>query len=85
MLAYVFVTETPHFGVTVVDGTVTLSDLPQGDYEIRVWHPQLKGEVGSTAQRVSVGGADVSLSISIQQKRVWRARRAPSMGRGSYR
>ena len=85
MMAYVFVTETPHFGVTADDGTVTLSDLPAGDYEIRVWHPRLKGEAGATTQRVAVSGADVSLSFSIQHKPVWRARRAPSMGRGRYR
>jgi plastocyanin len=85
MTAYVFVAETPHFGVTARDGTVTLSNLPDGDYEIRVWHPRLKDETGSTAQRVSVNGADVSVSFTIQQKRLWRARRAPATGQGSYR
>lgn len=85
MKAYVFVSETPYFGMTGADGSVTLRDLPTGDYELRVWHPQLKGEVESTAQRVSIGGADVSVRFTIQQKRLWRARRAPTVGQGSYR
>jgi plastocyanin len=84
MTAYVFVSETPHFGVTAADGTVTLSDLPAGDYETRVWHPRLAGEVRSTAQRISVSAANASVSFTIQQKRVWRARRAPTIGRVSY-
>jgi plastocyanin len=85
MRAYVFVSETPYFGVTALDGSVTLRDLPAGDYDIRVWHPRLKGEAGSTAQRLSISGTDASLSFTIQQKRLWRARRAPTAGQGSYR
>ena len=85
MTAYVFVSEAPYFGMTGADGSVTLRDLPAGDYELRVWHPELKGEADSTAQRVSISGADASVSFTIQQKRLWRARRAPTVGQGSYR
>ncbi len=85
MTAYVFVSETPFFGVTAADGSVTLRNLPAGDYDIRVWHPRLKGESKLTAQRVSINGTDASVRFTIQQKRLWRARRAPTVGQGSYR
>jgi plastocyanin len=85
MTAYVFVSEAPYFGMTGADGSITLRDLPAGDYELRVWHPELKGDADSTAQRVSISGADASVSFTIQQKRLWRARRAPTVGQGSYR
>jgi plastocyanin len=85
MKAYVFVAETPHFAVTDESGRATLSGLPARDYRVEVWHPRLKGSSQATGQQVSVGaGGGESLTFAIDQKRVWRPRRAPSMGGGSY-
>lgn len=41
MRAYVSVLANPYFGVTPADGTVTLRDVPPGDYVIGVWHETL--------------------------------------------
>lgn len=87
MTAYVFVTEAPYFSVTEGDGRTSLSELPAGEYSVRVWHPRLRGDSEATAQRVTIGNGSVPpLSFTIREKNVWRPRRAPSAtGGGGYR
>ena len=41
MRAYVSVLDNPYFAVTPADGTVTLNQVPPGDYAIGVWHEGL--------------------------------------------
>jgi plastocyanin len=85
MRAYVFVVETPHFAVTGEDGRATLT-LPAGEYSVRVWHPELEGEPAQQGQRISVeADADAELRFAIEQGRVWKPRRAPSLRGDSYR
>jgi plastocyanin len=84
MKAYVYVTETPYFGVTGKDGKVTLKGVPAGDYRVEVWHPTMKGDPEDHARQVSVGGAGGSASFQIEQKKVWRPRRGPRGGGGDY-
>jgi hypothetical protein len=85
MRAYVFVSDTPYFAVTGEDGAARL-DLPPGDYAVEVWHPELDGEPAATRQRVTVVDGEIArLRFSIEQKRVWRPRRSPSLGDPSYR
>lgn len=81
MGAYVFVTDTPHFAVTDDAGRASLPDVSGGEYQVQVWHPRLKGETDSTAQRLRDAG---SATFVIEQKRVWRPRRAPGSGGASY-
>ena len=86
MTAYVYVTDTPYFALTAPDGHAVVRDLPAGDYAVRVWHPTLRGPPEATDQRVSLGSDDApALDFSIEQKRVWRARRSPSLGGSTYR
>lgn len=49
MLGYVYVVDTPYFGKTDEKGWLTLT-LPEGDYQLRVWHPRMS-EQGSPVQR----------------------------------
>ncbi|MEO8601557.1 MAG: hypothetical protein ABI629_03165 [bacterium] len=41
MRAYVSAFDNPYFGVSSADGTVTLKNVPPGDYVIGAWHPTL--------------------------------------------
>ena len=85
MKAYVFVTETPYFSVTDADGNAALSGLSPGSYRVEVWHPRLKGDPQATGQRLSAGASrDQPLTFVIDQKRVWRPRRAPNAGGAGY-
>jgi plastocyanin len=73
MSAYVFVADTPYYSVTTVDGSATLDALPAGDYEVEIWHAQLRGKPEAHRQVISVGEAVEELSFSIRQKPVWKA------------
>jgi plastocyanin len=44
MLAFVYVVDTPYFAKTDTTGKVKISDVPNGDYQLRVWHYALKKE-----------------------------------------
>jgi plastocyanin len=89
MIAYIYVTETPYFAKTGEDGKAEIQDLPQGAYEVRVWHPLMKGSAESTGKRVAApqdGAAKgPELSFRITLKPEWRPLRAPASPGGDYR
>ncbi len=55
MSAYIVVLDTPYFAVAQA-GRAELSGLAQGEYEVHVWHPGLRGQAPS--ERVSLAGGD---------------------------
>lgn len=78
MKAYVFVVDTRYFAITN-DGGVAAIELPAGDYRVEVWHPRLEGEPAATARALRFeAGQQPRLDFTIDQKRVWRPRRAPT-------
>jgi plastocyanin len=86
MSAYVFVTEAPHFGVTGEDGRVVLQGLSPRDYRVFVWHPRQEGSPDAAARTVTVSnGGGVPVQFAIEQRRVWKPRRAPGGAGGDYR
>ena len=52
MLAYIYVVDTPYFAKTQ-NGRGRIEGLPAGEYDLKAWHPQLRGAV--LTQRVKVG------------------------------
>lgn len=56
MVAYVMVADTPWQAVTDASGTARLSGFPDGDYELRVWHPSLLGRAELPPKRVRIEG-----------------------------
>lgn len=53
MLAFVYVVDTPYFAKTGKSGAAAIEALPAGDYEIKAWHPDLRGE--PSRQRMKIG------------------------------
>ena len=41
MRAYVYVADTPWYGVSDASGLIRLDNLPAGEYEVTAWHPDL--------------------------------------------
>lgn len=61
MQAYVHVTDHGHAGVTDEQGSVSLAELPAGDYTIKAWHEKY----GEQTQTVTVSGdEETSLSFT---------------------
>ena len=44
MKAYAFVVDHPFFGATDASGSITIGNLPAGEYTFKVWHEQFSGE-----------------------------------------
>jgi len=85
MTAHVLITDTPYFGISNTEGNVVLNDLPVGDYNVYVWHPQQSADTESTSQQVVLHeNDDVSLSFTVQEKKQWVPFRAPTRASGSY-
>jgi plastocyanin len=90
MLAYIYVMDTPYFTKTGEDGKVELRNLPQGAYEVRVWHPRMKDSAESTANRIAAtthgkSNIDIEIMFQVALKPEWRPPRAPSLKGDTYR
>ena len=57
MITYLYVTDAPHVAHSGGDGIAQLASLPTGDYDVRVWHPQLRPGAVVDAQRLTIAGA----------------------------
>jgi len=85
MLGYVYVTETPYFGKTGIDGRVDLDQLPPGRYVARVWHPLMEGSETATIKHIDLGDTASSLEWRLKLKSEFRPRRAPLPNEPGYR
>ena len=52
MIGYIYVSETPFYAKTGALGTATLSDMPPGEYTVRIWHPSMDRAEETTNRRV---------------------------------
>jgi plastocyanin len=77
MSAYVYVVDTDKFAVTDTFGGGAIANLPNGEYEVLVWHPKMEGSAESSMQKVTINGGDQNLTFTITQKPLMRAWRAP--------
>lgn len=86
MSSYIYVSPTPYFGVTDQRGVATINQVPAGEFQVEVWHPELKGDVASTRQNLGVGeDGSSALTIEISKKRLWKSWRSPTANGGGYR
>ncbi|SEI10371.1 Plastocyanin [Rheinheimera pacifica] len=54
MIAWVVVLDTPYYSHTNNDGLAVLSNVPPGDYTLRVWHKTLLSEADVAKQPLSL-------------------------------
>ncbi|RVU37899.1 methylamine utilization protein [Hwanghaeella grinnelliae] len=66
MLAYIYVSDTPYYGLSGKDGFVQMQDVPDGDYVLKIWHPRLKGK--AIEKPVTVGGDTVEVRETLELK-----------------
>ena len=65
MAAWVVVVETPYYGRSAQAGTVVLSNVPPGNYRLRVWHPAMAVGAPPMEQALSVGPADATSTVRL--------------------
>ena len=86
MLAYIYVAETTLFAISGEDGAAELTDLPAGEFSLRVWHPRAAASIEELTQTVALdSAATTSLTLSLELQRERRVRRAPGANSRRYR
>src|SRR5580698_2381768 len=84
MVGYIYVSETPFFAKTAAAGTASITDLPPGEYTVRVWHPSMEGGENTTLRQVTLtpdGPTDITWELGLKPSfRVPRASGASSPG-----
>ncbi|GAC17526.1 cupredoxin domain-containing protein [Paraglaciecola arctica] len=64
MLGYIFVVDTPYFGKTDIKGNL-IFDLPNGEYQLNVWHPRIQDKVTSLSRQLIVP-AESEINIKLR-------------------
>ena len=64
MSGHVLVVDTPYYGVTDSNGNVTFDELPDSEYQLVVWHPQLRADNNQFSQTITTPLAE-ALTIQI--------------------
>jgi len=73
MVAYVYVVDTPFFAKTDSTGRATLRGLPDGDYDVQVWHPRKKKRGSSPKKRIHLDSdGTVQTEFVVGLKPEWR-------------
>ncbi len=57
MLAYLVVTDAPHFGRTDKSGTWS-AEVPHGRYHVSIWHPRMRETEADLEREFTVGDGD---------------------------
>jgi plastocyanin len=65
MLAFIHIVDTPYFAKTDVAGIAKISNLPEGSYELKVWHYALQAENKPTQESISINGSNQALAIQL--------------------
>jgi plastocyanin len=58
MLGYIYVVATPYFARTGQDGRARVGELPPGAYEVRAWHPRMRGEPEKGSKPITIGDGE---------------------------
>ena len=65
MVAYIYVSASPHFAKTGTDGRAALRGLPAGAHELAVWHPRLRTPGEAPVRRVTIGSDPVPVEFKL--------------------
>ncbi|MBI3524731.1 MAG: methylamine utilization protein [Betaproteobacteria bacterium] len=85
MIGYVYVADTPFFGKTEKEGHATLANLPAGDYQVHIWHPDMEKSEQTTMQRVTITDKPVNMAWTITLKPPFRIPRPTGTNNNGYR
>jgi plastocyanin len=69
MITYAYISDAPWIARSAADGRVMFQTLPQGDFDVRVWHPQLRPGQPDPLQALHLAAAsdtkDLAFSLSL--------------------
>ena len=65
MISYIYVTDAPRYVQSDASGRAAFGDVPDGDYEVRVWQPRLRPGKPEPRQVVTLGSAPKALTVTL--------------------
>jgi len=83
MLGHIYVVSTPYFAKTGASGTVRWPDVPDGEYTLQVWHPEMRSNSSSYDRLVRVEGTPFETSLTVDVRRL-QAEQEPDFERLDY-
>lgn len=83
MRGYIFVSDTPYYGLTKTSGSVTIKNIPKGEYSLQIWHPNIKNHAKRKPIKLNIL-KNISLEETISLKPSFKIRRAPKAKRRRY-
>lgn len=80
MLAYAYILDTPYYALSNKQGRATLRNVPNGQYLLKIEHPQQKNEA-AIQKRLNLSGKGRSFSYQLALKPKWKqaGQRQPSL------
>lgn len=65
MVAYVYVADAPFAAVTDANGHAEIRDVPNGNYHVTAWHPQVRLGKPLTPTELTVSGNSTKLALAL--------------------
>lgn len=66
MLAYIYIVDTPYFAKTDASGVAKISNLPEDNYALKVWHYALQTENKPAEQTITVKASNQPVVIQLE-------------------
>lgn len=67
MLGYLYVANSMLFAQTTSAGQATFSDLPKGNYKVKVWHPRIDSKDIQSEHSINLASGRQSFEIALTQ------------------
>lgn len=74
MLGYVIAVDTPYYGITGDNGIAHISNLPEGEYSLKYWHPSIPPSEGIQTYPHEINTAIHKFSVvplNVNNKIIW--------------
>jgi plastocyanin len=68
MQAFIYVADSPFVAVTDNNGELTFADLPQGQYQVKIWHPWQTNALPLYELTITAEQAKLAMSIDIEHQ-----------------
>ena len=66
MLAFIYIVDTPYFAQTETSGIAKLSNIPEGEYQLKVWHYALQQENIPVEQLINIKPNQNKLTVKLE-------------------
>lgn len=67
MLGYLRVVDTPYFSTSNVNGYLAIPDVPPGNYELQIWHPDIGMTVVRKSLTVKSGISRMEMTVAVDR------------------